>query len=225
VKIRILFSLAATLCILSAASAQVLSGITHESINDTTTGFVSKGAVQAAFGWNDHEMQAAALITGVTTEGYITFDYHRKISALVQCTWVDKRGRQYTGFASLNKERSGTVRAEVAYDLKRTGRKSSSGEAGGTGMTGFNVSFSGVNESGFLNGGSVTGIKLPVVNSPWTGCPGGSKSIVNWIQWSIDSTAKGLYVFQFDLDDPRDRYLELTSDPDSAFERTEGTLR
>jgi hypothetical protein len=89
---------------LVAASVAVIATVTFDP--STGTGFVGKGDVQSAFGWNNAQLQAKA--------AGVTFTYSQTVDEQLTC--LD--GNSQVSHAEKSGTRSGTVGANVNYDAR-----------------------------------------------------------------------------------------------------------
>jgi hypothetical protein len=159
---------AASLLFSSAASAAV-------AVDDSGVGFVGKGDVQLAFGWNNAAAQAN--VNGVS------FSYETDESYAVTCEWDTVTGgkNSKTIHHAVTNHKSQSVSAGIAADPRKKGQ-----------WVGYNL-------NGFSGTPVVTGEASPNVGDS---CPqgGGSSSsdpgendaVVTAVD--IESTSGGLYV-------------------------------
>jgi hypothetical protein len=131
----------------------------------TGTGFVGKGDVQLAFGWNNATLQKNA--------NDLTFTYDATVTYDVSCEWT-------TGPAGKEKvhtvihEKYGSISSAVEYEARRANQ-----------VNGFNLL--GYDASGLV----VTGDALPAVGDPCPGYPGNEKAVSDV---EVVGTTGGLYV-------------------------------
>ena len=136
------------------ASVSVFNGV----------GFVGKGDVQTAFGWNNPQLQSNA--------GGVTFTYNSKDTYDVECEWTTTTGGPNPKIIlhDIIVPKHTSIKATVAYDA-RTMKQ----------ITGFNL-------NGY--GQTVTVGTVPVVGGT---CPGGSQlAVITAVQ--LTSSTGGLYV-------------------------------
>jgi opacity protein-like surface antigen len=115
----------ATLAISSPASAAVSFDAA------TGTGFVGKGDVQLAFGWNNKQLQ--------TNAAQVTFHYESQSEYNVTCEWTTE-GRKETTTHTRSKKKKNSVFASITY-ASRTNKQQD--------ITGFNLNGHGaVSETG-----------------------------------------------------------------------------
>ena len=134
---------------------------------ETGTGFVGKGDVQDAFGWNDAGLQLRA--TGVT----FTFGYTAQYAAV--CTWTTGEGTRGENTHHVTHKEEMEVASNVIVALRRNPQSM---------VTGFNLTGFG---DGFSEGG-----ELPVVGGP---CPGNQGHGGVWTSVTALSGGEGgLYV-------------------------------
>lgn len=131
----------------------------------TGTGFVGKGDVQLAYGWNDAKLQANA--------AGVTFSYDTKDTYAATCTWTTGEGTRGERTHNVNHNRSTAVNSSIAYEA----RKNSQGK-----ITGFNL-------NGF--GSETSDGAAPVVGEA---CPGNPGTDGLWTAVSLDSSTGGLFV-------------------------------
>jgi len=156
---------AAALVVSQAASAAV----TFDSA--TGTGFVGKGDVQLAFGWNNQTLQANA--SGVT------FTYNATDTYSATCTWVTGEGTRGEQTHNVDIPRHTAVNSVIAS----SGRDISSGLNGPN--TGFKL-------TGF--GTTTTEGTVPVVGDACVGNDGGINQNGTWTAVSLVSSTGGLFV-------------------------------
>jgi len=102
---RKLFSIGAALIFATAiASASV-------TFDPNTGGFVGKGDVQLAFGWNNAKLQQNA--SGVT------FSYDAVDTYSATCTWVTGEGTKGEKIHNVEHNRRASVASTVAFDARK----------------------------------------------------------------------------------------------------------
>lgn len=159
---KLLLAVAATALVSSAAFATV----TFDT--NSGTGFVGKGDVQLAFGWNNQALQRNA--------AGVTFTYDSTDLYSVECEWDTTTGNGGTVHHDITVPRHTSVNSTIAYDP----RKNSNGLNGP--ITGF-----------FLNGfgSSTTEGTVPVVGG---NCPGNSNIALITSVTLVESSGGGLMV-------------------------------
>jgi hypothetical protein len=153
----------ATLAALAVVASAALATVTFDAA--TGKGFVGKGDVQLALGWNNAMLQSNASGVSFTYEASEDFD--------ITCEWD-------TGVKNIvhhvnHRQRSTTLNAAVLVDLRKNRQQD---------VTGFNL-------TGF--GSTVeSGDPIPSVGD---GCPGfqGNGAVVTAVQ-TLGATVGGLYV-------------------------------
>jgi alpha-glucuronidase len=134
---RKLFSIGAALVF---ASAVAFASVTFDPA--TGTGFVGKGDVQLAFGWNNQALQQNA--------NTLTFSYQAEEQYKYDCTFTVEVGKDKVREPrTQNRGKDSSVSASVAYDARRSNQ-----------ITGFNLTgFGPVTTTGEVpeNGGSCPG--------------------------------------------------------------------
>ena len=118
-------ALAATVFLASPASAIV----TFDTL--AGTGFVGKGDVQLAFGWNNAQLQARA--------GAVTFTYNAEDTYDVTCEWTTTTGRGTTIIHDVTNNRIVSVNSSIAYEARRNG---GNGQITGFNLNGFGTTLS-----------------------------------------------------------------------------------
>lgn len=158
-----------TAVLLAGATTPALATVTFDP--GTGTGFVGKGDVQLAWGWNNAKLQSAA--SGVT------FSYVREDAAdfEVTCEWDTVNKKQTIHHAVTNTR---SVNSSVAYDVTTATRKNPQGS-----VTGFRL-------NGFGPGSETTsGQAIPAVGD---GCPNGGDGIVTSVAVISATSSSTLYV-------------------------------
>jgi hypothetical protein len=140
----------------------------------TGTGYVGKGDVQLAFGWNNKQLQDAVQANA------ISFTYVVSESYDVTCEWTTGSARNPTTH-SQTKTTSADVTAAVTY----TNKNSSSGKNGD--FTGFNLVLGALTISGDAQVGSV-----PSVGDPCPGFDGNGKTVT--AVGNVTAGSGGLFV-------------------------------
>lgn len=154
--------LIACACALFASSA-AMAEVTFNPA--TGIGFVGKGDVQSAFGWNNAMLQANA---GSLTFTYVALD---KYSAV--CTFTTPGGKKEDKIHNVGHKRNVGVSGAVAFKPRVMNQ-----------ITGFNLT--GIS-SGVVTGGD----KVPVLNGP---CPGNPGHDGIWTSVSLISSTTSLTV-------------------------------
>jgi hypothetical protein len=139
-KLYAVIALALAAVLLSATAA--VAAVTFNP--ETGEGFVGKGDVQTAFGWNNKQLQ--------TNASGVTFSYNATETFDAVCTWVTGEGTRGEKTHNVTKERSATVNSSIAYDPRVKNQ-----------ITGFNL-------TGL---GTTTGDPAPMVGDACSGGPNG----------------------------------------------------
>jgi hypothetical protein len=160
------FAIAAAVAAATISTA-ALALVTFDSA--TGTGFVGKGDVQLAYGWNNKQLQDNA--------GGVSFVYDQTTSYEGVCTWTTGEGTRGERIHNVDHTTRTAVLSTVGYEA----RKNSSGKDGS--ITGF-----------FLNGFGTTtstGGSAPYVGGPCMGNPGNDAV---WSSVSATGSTGGLFV-------------------------------
>jgi hypothetical protein len=133
---------------------------------DSGTGFVGKGDVQIAFGWNNAQLQNNA--------NNVSFTYDASENYSAVCTWTTGEGTRGERTHNVTHTKSTSVLSALAYDPRQTkGQKQ---------FTGFNL----------LGFGAVTYVgDVPVEGGA---CPGNPGTDGVWTAVTLESSTGGLYV-------------------------------
>jgi hypothetical protein len=133
---------------------------------DTGLGFVGKGDVQIAFGWNNAQLQSNA--------NNVSFTYDASASYSGVCTWTTGEGTRGERTHNVAHTTSTSVLSALAYDPRQTkGQKQ---------FTGFNL-------LGF--GAVTTDGEIPLVGGP---CQGNEGHDGTWSAVTFEGSTGGLYV-------------------------------
>ena len=135
----------------------------------TGTGFVGKGDVQLAFGWNNKQLQDNA--------GGVGFVYNQTTSYTGVCTWTTGEGTRGERTHNVDHTTSTAVLSTIGYEA----RKNSSGKDGS--ITGFFLIGNGAT--------TTTGGEAPVVGAP---CHGNEGHDGVWSSVSEGTSTGGLSV-------------------------------
>lgn len=127
---------------LLASTSYAFAAVTFDPT--TGTGFVGKGEVQIAFGWNNQQLQKNA--SGVT------FSFNTTDTYDATCTWTTGEGTRGQRTHNVDHTRTTAVSGVVAYDARVRNQ-----------ITGFNL-------TGF--GATTTTGAVPVVGGPCPGNAG-----------------------------------------------------
>ena len=157
----------ATAVAAATISTAALALVTYDPA--TGTGFVGKGDVQLAFGWNNKQLQDNA--------GGVGFVYDQTTSYSGVCTWTTGEGTRGEQTHNVDHTTRTAVLSTVAYEA----RKNSSGKDGS--ITGFFLTGNGATTS--------TGGAAPEVGGPCLGFPGNDAV---WSSVSAGSSTGGLSV-------------------------------
>ncbi|MFF9621379.1 hypothetical protein [Streptomyces griseosporeus] len=144
-------ALAGAVAAVVLATAPALAAVSYDPA--TGTGFVGKGDVQTAFGWNNKQLQTNA--SGVT----FTYDATTHYSAV--CEWVTGAGTRGQKTHDITLSRHTSVSSAVAYDARVQ-----------TQITGFNLT--GISAS------STTGT-VPEAGAPCVGSDDGVDHNGTWV--------------------------------------------
>lgn len=143
----------------SAAHAEV-------TINPDGTGFVGKGDVQLAFGWNNAKLQDNA--------SKVRFIYKATDTYIAVCTWLTGEGTRGEKTHNVNH----STEAEVDTTVNSVARTNTQNVVTGFNLTGFGTS---TTETG----------EIPVVGGP---CPGNQGHDGTWSAVTPVGGTGGLYV-------------------------------
>lgn len=129
-----------------AAALLACASLAHAAVvfdEDTGNGFVGKGDVQLAFGWNNQALQSSAAGVGFHYETIQEYD--------AVCVWTTGQGTRGQKTHKVTQHKSADVSTSVAYEM-RTNRKAD--------ITGFIL-------GGYLNG--AVDVALPQVGDACLG--------------------------------------------------------
>lgn len=149
---------AASLALAAPASAAV----TFDSA--TGTGFVGKGDVQTAFGWNNPALQSKAKDLSFT---YSTTDTYEAV-----CSWTTGEGTRGEKTHNVDHKKKTALSSTVAYDARVKNQ-----------ITGFILSGSGAT--------TTTGGEVPLIDGPCMGNPGHDGT---WTSVDLTGSTGGLYL-------------------------------
>ena len=152
---------------LLAAARVAAAGMATATVTlqrESGTGFVGKGDVQLAFGWNNAQLQSRA--AGLT----FTFEASEVYTAV--CTWTTGEGSRGERVHNVKHKRSVCVSGAVAYDARARNQ-----------ITGFNI-------TGYAGTPTSLG-DAPVLNGP---CPGNPGTDGVWTSVSLTSSSVALNV-------------------------------
>ena len=88
-------------------------GFASVTLNDNGTGWVGKGDVQLAFGWNNAAAQKYAKD--------VTFSFEQSSSYEAVCVWVTEGKKESTTHTRTHK-RKVSVASTITYDVRKTGQ-------------------------------------------------------------------------------------------------------
>jgi hypothetical protein len=151
-KLTIGASVLAAALVFSASAAQ--GAVT---MNSDGVGFVGKGDVQMAFGWNDRALQANA--------GGVTFNYVLAESFAITCSWTTGEGTKGEKTHHVDRTTTASVIGTLAYDTRKNKNKDVTGfilDGFGTMTTSGEVPEIGDTCLGAGAGATVTAIETPV---------------------------------------------------------------
>ena len=97
---------------LATISTAAMASVTFDYTSGT--GFVGKGDVQLAFGWNNAAAQKNA--------NAVTFAVNSLTSYEAVCTWTTGEGKKGEKIHNVEHKKSATVLSNVAFELKKTGQ-------------------------------------------------------------------------------------------------------
>lgn len=155
------FSTMTTAVLLVATLAVAGAAVT---VNADGTGFVGKGDVQLAFGWNDHVLQANA--AGVS----FTYDSTDLYSGV--CTFTTGEGTRGEQTHNVAHTKKTVVNSAVAYEVRKNPQ----------------IKVTGWNLNGF---GASTEGAIPEVGGACVGFPGNGAT---WVSVELVSSSGGLFV-------------------------------
>jgi hypothetical protein len=159
------YMMAAAAAVASIATAAYAS-VTFDAT--TGTGFVGKGDVQLAFGWNNQALQANA--------AGVTFSYNATDSYEAVCSFTTGEGTRGEQTHNIDHNRSVTVTSSIAYEARK--------QTGGLGqITGFNLTG--------LGATTESGGEVPVVGGA---CMGNEGHDGLWSSVNLVSSTGGLFV-------------------------------
>jgi hypothetical protein len=146
----------------------------------TGVGWVGKGDVQLAYGWNNKQMQDAE------KNKLISFQWNAVDSYAGVCEWITDNGRvQKTHDVTHKKSTS------VSWAVPSAARNNSSGKDGSN--TGYYLTgYGGSVDTGTINGDAGLFAKYPLVlGGP---CPGNNGTDGTWVEIIANTSSAGLYV-------------------------------
>jgi len=129
------------------------------------TGFVGKGDLQLAFGWNNAQAQSSV--------GSVTYRYDGTEVYTAVCTWTTGEGTRGEQTHNVSHTKSAGISGTVLFDA----RKNSQGQITGVMLNGY---YGQVTELG----------TAPVVGDP---CPGNPGTDGVWTSVTLTSASVGLY--------------------------------
>lgn len=132
----------------------------------TGTGFVGKGDVQLAYGWNNAALQRNA--------GSLTFSYSSTDTYTAVCSWVTGEGTRGEKTHTITRNRTVSVISEITGEARKNSQLD---------ITGFNL-------KGFAGESVTTGGEIPVEG---TSCPGNGTE-GTWGPVTITPGVGGLFV-------------------------------
>jgi hypothetical protein len=151
----------------AAAATAMISTAAYAAVTfdaDTGTGFVGKGDVQLAFGWNNAALQKNA--------AGVTFVYNAVDTYEAICTWTTGEGTRGEKTHNGERKRTSGVNSSIAYDARVRNQ-----------ITGFNL-------TGFRETSTI-GQDAPVVGDP---CPGNQGHEGVWTSVEQTGSTGGLFV-------------------------------
>ncbi|QDM39907.1 hypothetical protein [Altererythrobacter sp. TH136] len=144
----------ATISTAAVAAVSVIDGV----------GFVGKGDVQLAFGWNNSQLQKNA--------SGLSFSYNDEASYEAVCTFTTGEGNRGEKIHNINHKTKTGVSSSVSYDARVRNQ-----------ITGFNL-------TGLTNTVTIGG-SVPVVGGA---CPGNAGHEGEWTAVTLVSSTGGLFV-------------------------------
>lgn len=164
---KIAAGVAGTALAIGMAAAPASASVTFDPA--TGTGFVGKGDVQLAFGWNNQTLQ--------TNASGIAFSYNNVATYSATCTWVTGEGTRGEQTHNVDIPRETSVNAEIAFETRKNNQSM---------ITGFNL-------NGF--GETTTEGTIPIVGDACVGNPDGVAHDGTWSEVTlVRSSDGGLYV-------------------------------
>lgn len=155
------FKKACIAALLFGAAGSAISAVTFDPVSGT--GFVGKGDVQLAFGWNNAQLQA--------NQGNVTFSYQTVEIHTAVCTWITGEGTRGQQTHNVSHKKKTGVFGALAFD-ERTRKQ----------ITGYNL-------TGYNSLTQTTGA-VPVVGGP---CPGNPGTEGTWTSVALTSSTAGLF--------------------------------
>lgn len=107
-KFKLWIAMAAVMAALLLTANVALASVTFDS--STGFGFVGKGDVQIAFGWNNQTAQAQA--------GNLSFSYTVTESYTAVCEWTTGTGTRGQATHDINLQRTSSVSDTIQYDAR-----------------------------------------------------------------------------------------------------------
>ena len=160
----------------AAATAIAFAAVTFDF--STGVGFVGKGDLQTAWGWNDAKLQASA--------AGISFYYHAESNSEYEavCTWTTGEGTRGEKVHNVSHSVStvSAVNATVASDTRKNGQGK---------VTGFTL-------NGFGASSTISSGAVPVVGGPCMGNPGTGGVWTSVTLLSSSQEEGGLYAVSAD---------------------------
>ena len=99
--------------ILTVATTASIASVAYATVNfdlPTGTGFVGKGDVQLAYGWNNSQLQSNAKD--------VSFTYNVTNSYEATCTWTTGEGKKGEKTHNVNHTQKSGVNSTIAYDAR-----------------------------------------------------------------------------------------------------------
>lgn len=163
---KIAVSAATAAVAVSLAALPASAAVSFDS--STGTGFVGKGDVQLAFGWNNQALQQN--VSGVT------FTYEATDTYAATCTWTTGEGTRGEKTHNVDIPRSTSVNSTVAYESRKNSQQQ---------ITGFNLTG--------LGSSTVDGT-IPMVGATCVAGPTGAGQDGIWTSVELTGSTGGLYV-------------------------------
>jgi hypothetical protein len=148
---------------LALGATAAFAAVTYDP--DTGTGFVGKGDVQTAFGWNNSQLQANA--------STVTFSYNATDTYDAVCTFTTGEGTRGERTHNIDHTKSTVVNSTVASQLRKNNQLD---------ITGFNLTG---------KGATTTQGTVPVVGEA---CPGNLGTDGTWTSVTPTGSTGGLFV-------------------------------
>lgn len=157
--------------ILTALFAGFMASLAMATVTfdpDTGYGFVGKGDIQLAFGWNNQQTQI-----NTAQVGSLAFTEVKQVTYSAVCSWVTGEGTRGQKTHTINQTKTTVLNAAVSYDNRKM-----------TQITGYNLTG--------LGAMTVSGDPLPIVGDPCIG--EGTGATYTSVSSGPVSSSTGLFV-------------------------------